>query len=286
MMTLRCVLAAALAVAVLGASAPSARTDELTQKEAFDLAKEGYIYGYPLVTMDMTRRVMTNVALPKDDHAPMGQFFNARSYPDASFRDVTAPNADTLYSTAWLDLSRNAYVLSLPDEKGRYYLIPMLDAWTNVFAVPGKRTTGTGPQKYAITGPGWKGKLPAGVKQLRSPTSLVWIIGRTYCTGTAADYKAVHALQDSYRLVPLGAYGKEYTPPRGKVDPDIDMKTAVRDQVNNLKAADYFKLLARLMKDNPPAKADAPLSPGSPGLASSRARSSISASWMRRRGRV
>src|SRR5262249_12900586 len=136
------------------------------------------------------------------------------------------------------------------------YLMPMLDGWTNVFAVPGTRTSGTEAQTYALTGPGWKGELPQGVKELKSPTSLVWILGRTYCTGTAEDYKAVHALQDRYKLVPLSAYGKDYTPPRGKENPKLDMKTAVRTQVNRLSAAAYFGLLARLMKHNPPAKAD------------------------------
>jgi hypothetical protein len=189
----------------------------------------------------------------------MGQFYNARTYPDASFKDVTAPNADTLYSTAWLDLAKEPYVVSLPDEGDRYFLIPMLDAWTTVFQVPGKRTTGDKAQTYAITGPGWKGELPKGVTEYKSPTSLVWIIGRTYCTGTPADYKAVHALQDKYSLVPLSAYGKPYTPAKGKVDPSIDMKTPVRDQVNKLDAGAYFKLMAALMKDNPPTKEDAPM---------------------------
>ena len=172
---------------------------------------------------------------------------------------MTAPNADTLYSTAWLDLAKEPYVLSLPDEGDRYYLMPMLDGWTNVFEVPGKRTTGNKAQTYAITGPGWKGELPEGVKELKSPTNMVWLLGRTYCTGTPEDYKAVHALQDKYKLVPLSAYGKDYTPPEGKVDPTIDMKTPVREQVNGLKGGEYFALLARLMKDNPPAEADAPM---------------------------
>ena len=179
--------------------------------------------------------------------------------PNASFKDVTAPNADTLYSAAWLDLSNEPYVLSLPAEGSRYYLMPMLSGWTNVFADPGTRTTGTGAQTYAITGPGWKGALPDGVKEIKSPTSMVWIIGRTYCTGTPEDYKAVHAIQDEYKLVPLSAYGKPYTPPAGKVDPSIDTKTAVRDQVNALDAGAYFKLLAELMKTNPPSPEDAPM---------------------------
>ncbi len=229
----------------------------VTAKEASETGVEAYIYGYPLVTMELTRRVMTNTEEPKDNHAPMGQFFNAAEYPKASFRDVTAPNADTLYSTAWLDLGKEPYVLSLPDEGDRYFLIPMLSAWTDVFQVPGKRTTGDKAQTYCITGPGWKGTLPAGVTEYKSPTNLVWILGRTYCTGTPEDYKAVHELQAQYKLVPLSAYGRPYTPPAGKVDPSIDMKTPVRDQVSHLDATSFFKLLAALMKDNPPAAADA-----------------------------
>jgi hypothetical protein len=149
--------------------------------------------------------------------------------------------------------------LSLPDADDRYYLFPMLDGWTDVFQVPGKRTTGTGPQKYAITGPGWKGTLPEGVKEYKSPTSMVWLLGRIYCTGTPEDYAAVHKVQDAVSIVPLSAYGKPYTPPPGEVDPSIDMKTPVRNQVNALSSAAYFNLLATLMKDNPAAEADAPM---------------------------
>jgi hypothetical protein len=241
------------------AAAPTAgaQSAKLTAAEAEKLGVDAYVFGYPLVTMELTRRVVTNVAEPKGAHAPMGQFANLREYPDASFKDVTAPNADTLYSSAFLDLGKEPYVLSLPDEAGRYYLMPMLSGWTDVFQVPGKRTTGTKAQAYAITGPRWKGTLPAGVKELKSPTNMVWILGRTYCTGTPEDYKAVHALQDQYKLVPLSAYGKPYTAPAGTVDPGVDTKTPVRDQVERLGAADYFKLMAQLLKSNPPAKADA-----------------------------
>lgn len=227
--------------------------------EALPLGVEAYVYGYPLVTMEMTRRVMTNVREPEGTRAPMGQFVRMRTYPDASFKDVTAPNADTLYTSAWIDVGQEPWVLSLPDAHDRYYLFPMLDGWTDVFQVPGKRTTGTGAQKYAITGPGWKGKLPAGVKQYKSPTALVWLLGRIYCTGTPEDYQAVHKLQDEITIVPLSSYGKPYTPPAGQVDESIDMKTAVREQVNKLTADEYFTLLAKLMKDNPANAADKPM---------------------------
>jgi hypothetical protein len=226
--------------------------------EEFWLATDAYIYGYPLVTMEMTRRIMTNVAAVEGTRGPMGHIIKLRQYPDATFRDVTAPNADTLYTTSFFDVGTEPWVLGVPDMKDRYFLLPMLDGWTNVFQVPGKRTTGTGPQTYAITGPGWSGTLPAGMKQLRSPTSLVWLLGRIYCTGTPEDYAAVHALQDQFKLMPLSAWGKPHTPPPGKVDPAIDMKTAVRDQVNRMDAVAYFTLLSQLMKANPPSAADAP----------------------------
>ena len=250
-----------VAVDVKAKAEADAKAAEALAKEveAREAAIDAYMYGYPLVTMELTRRVMTNVAAPEGTRAPMGQFVKARNYPDAAYRDVTAPNADTLYTTTWVDVSKEPWVLSIPDMKGRYFLFPMLDGWTNVFQVPGKRTTGTKAQKYAITGPGWSGTLPAGVTEYKSPTGLVWVLGRIYCSGTPEDYKAVHALQDQVSIVPLSSYGKPYKPEAGTVDSATDMKTAVRDQVNALDSAAYFKLLAQLMKSNPPAEADAPM---------------------------
>ena len=258
----RAVAAGGLGILAGTAIGQGARADEgfhpIEGLEDFWLATEAYIFGYPLLTMEMTRRVITNVAAPEGTRAPMGQLIRLRQYPDATYRDVTAPNADTLYTTAFFDVGKEPWVLSLPDMQDRYFLMPLLDGWTTVFQVPGKRTTGTGAQTYAITGPGWTGGLPTGAKEYKSATDIVWLLGRIYCTGTPEDYAAVHALQDQVRLVPLSAYGKPYTPPPGSVDPSIDMKTAVRDQVNRLDAVSYFTLLAQLMKANPPAPADAP----------------------------
>jgi hypothetical protein len=260
----RAVLKASLGTALYSLGLPALRAEEgflargIEGLDEFWVASDAYIYGYPLVTMEMTRRVITNVGKAEGTRAPMGQLIKLREYPNASFKDVTAPNADTLYTTAFLDVGKEPWVVSIPDMKGRYFLFPMLDGWTTVFQVPGKRTTGTGAQTYAITAPGWRGTLPAGVKQYKSPTSIVWLLGRIYCTGTPEDYAAVHALQDQVKLVPLSAYGKEYTPPPGTVDPNIDMKTAVRDQVNRMDAVAYFTLLADLLKANPPSLADRP----------------------------
>jgi hypothetical protein len=238
---------------------PPAATGPTPAQQNHQAAVDAYVYGYPLVTMEMTRRVLTNVAAPEGKAAPMGQVAKLRAYPTPADKEVTAPNADTLYTMAWLDLSKEPWVFGLPDMKGRYFLMPMLSGWTDVFEVPGKRTTGTKAQKFLISGPGWSGEVPAGVTELKSPTNLVWILGRIYSTGTPADYKAVHVLQDHVTLVPLSAYGKPYKPPAGEVDPAIDMTTPARDQVDHMDAASYFALLAMLMKDNPPAEADAPM---------------------------
>jgi hypothetical protein len=124
----------------------------------------------------------------------------------------------------------------------------MYEAWTNIFADPGTRTTGTGAGEFAIVGPNWHGELPPGVEEFRSSTNLVWLIGRTYCTGTPEDYAAVHAIQDQYKLVPLSAYGKPYTPPPGKVDPTIEMNVAPREQVERMDTISFFELVSELMK--------------------------------------
>ena len=141
----------------------------------------------------------------------------------------------------------------------RYYMMPMLDGWTNVFQSPGTRTTGENAQKYAITGPGWSGTLPAGVTEYKSPTGLVWILGRIYCTGTPEDYAKVRALQDKFSVAPLSSYGKSYTPPPATVDANVDMKTPTVAQVQALSVNNYFSYLAKLLKTNPPAAQDAPI---------------------------
>jgi hypothetical protein len=257
---LACLPIAAFMLATVGCDSKQSATPTPGLEDAVSTATDAYVYGYPLVTMDVTRKRFTNVAQPDAAHAPMGQLLKLRTYPAVDNHAVTAPNADTLYTTAWLDLSKEPYIFGIPDMADRYYLMPMLSGWTDVFQVPGKRTTGNKPQKYAITGPGWSGTLPAGVTEYKSPTNMVWILGRIYCTGTPQDYAAVHALQDKFTLVPLSSYGKPYTPPPGVVDPNApDEKKSVRDVVDAMDITTYFNYLAQLMKTNPPAAADGPM---------------------------
>lgn len=250
---------AAAATLALAAWAVPVQAQAITPSDAKAIAEEAYIYGYSLISVEMSRKVITNVEKPATTRAPMGQFANLREYPSAAFRDVTAPNADTLYSIAFVDVSKEPWVVSWPDMGDRYYVWEFYDAWVPVMFDPGSRTTGQKGQTYAITGPGWSGTLPEGVKEVKSPTSTVWILARTYSSGTPEDYKAVWALQDQYKLYPLSAWGKDYVPPAGKIDPTVDMKRSVRDSVNALDAAHYFQWMAELMKNNPPAPEDAPI---------------------------
>jgi len=230
----------------------------LSAEEAQKIGVEAVVYGLPLVVMDVTKRVSTNVPRPQPDaHAPINQFGNMRQYPPASDHTIVRMNVDTLYSFAWLDLSKEPIVLSVPDTHGRYYMMPMLDAWTNVFASPGTRTTGNKAGHFAVTGPGWKGALPEGVQEIKAPTKTVWITGRTQTNGPE-DYAAVHALQQQYKLTPLSAFGTPYMSPPHVVDPAVDMKLGPADQLAKMDATTFFTTLARLMAANPPPATDAP----------------------------
>ena len=159
------------ALFALGVAGTSSAETMLTPEQTYTLAREAYLYAYPIVSMDTTMRQATNVpnAATGNMRAPVNQFAHARAYPKPDERDVVRFNFDTLYSLAWLDLSNKPLVLSVPDTQGRYYLLLMLDMWTDVFAVVGSRTTGTGAGTYAIVAPGWEGAYPKASPKLSRP---------------------------------------------------------------------------------------------------------------------
>ncbi len=228
-------------------------------QEAQEIAYNATIYGFPLVIMDLTRRVFTAVAAPASEGSPVNQFGNKRVFPDATFTNVVNPNADTLYSSAWIDTAKEPIILSVPDTHGRYYLMPMLNYWADCFASPGSRTTDTGAGNFAITGPNWSGKLPEGIAELKSSTRWVWIVGRIACAGPS-DYKNVCQLQDQLKLTPLSAWGTHYMPPANvPVEPGINTKVSPLNQLLAMDALTYFNYVCQLMVDNPPYKADAPM---------------------------
>ena len=244
----------AISSPVLAADAP-----RMSPEAAHALAVNAYLYFYPLITMDITRRVSTNVEPgKKPGGGPMNMFSNIPTYPPADFKDVVRPNFDTLYSIAWLDLTKEPMVVSAPDTNGRYYLLPMLDMWTDVFASPGWRTTGTQAANFLVTPPGSSGEIPSGVTRIDAPTPYVWIIGRTKTDGPA-DYDAVHKIQAGYKVTPLSEWGKTPTPPKFAFDPSVDMNTPPKTQVDTMPADKFFAYAAELMNVVPPHLTDQPI---------------------------
>ena len=230
----------------------------ITEQEAQSIAKDAYIYFYPLVTMEVTRKQLTNVDPAKAIGAPMNNLFNVPTFPAADMKQVVRPNFDTLYSFGYADLTKEPMVVSVPDTGGRYYLLPMLDMWTDVFASPGWRTTGTQAGKFLLTPRGWSGTAPEGFTQIEAPTSYVWIIGRTKTDGPA-DYDAVHKIQAGFKITALSEWGKPPRPVEVKIDPGIDMKTPPKIQVDTMKGGDYFVYAAELLKLQPPHLTDQPI---------------------------
>jgi hypothetical protein len=228
----------------------------LTERDALDLGVEAYLYFYPLVTMDVTRQQMTSLPPGRKLGAgPMNAFAHMRAFPDAASRAVVRPNFDTLYSIAWLDLTAEPMILSVPDTDGRYYLLQLMDMWTDVFAAPGQRTSGTAAGHFGVLPPGWHGQLPAGVEGIRAPTPYVWIVGRTQTNGPA-DFAAVHRTQDGYAITPLSQWGKEPRPVPFAADPTVDTQTEPLRQVHRMPATELLAQGAELLKLHAPHPTD------------------------------
>jgi len=230
--------------------------EPVTEQEARAIGIEAYHYFYPLISMEITRLISANVPPGvRPGFGPANAFHHMTAFPDASFREVVRPNFDTLYSSAWFDITQEPLIISAPDTAGRYYLLPMLDMWSDVFAVPGKRTSGTAAAHFALVQPTWTGTLPEGVQRIDAPTPAGWIIGRTQTNGPK-DYEAVHKVQAGYRITPLSQWGREAKPAPFQPNPAVDMKTPPLVQVNTMPAARYFGMAAELMKVHPPHLSD------------------------------
>jgi hypothetical protein len=258
-MILRCVVSALLFAYVAVLPARAHADQPITEEAAHAIGVDAYLYCYPLVTMDLTRKQSVNIEPGKElGKGPMNMFVSIPAYPPADLKGVVRINFDTLYSIAWLDLTKEAQVVSAPSTDGRYYLLPMLDMWTDVFASPGWRTTGTAAGNFLVTPPSWSGTVPDGFTRLAAPTPYIWIIGRTKTDG-AADYPAVHKIQAGYKVTPLSCWGKAPEPVTVKIDPSIDMKTPPKIQVDTMPPVKYFTYAAELLKLHPPHSTDQPM---------------------------
>jgi hypothetical protein len=263
---LRLAAGAGLAGLVLAATAPIASAD---YQADFDKAKavglEGYVYGVPLVNMEKTFRKFTSVNVPMDrGFAPVNQFSYYRKLADAKDTTVVAPNQDTLYSAVWLDVAKQPMVIHVPDTGKRQNVVPMLTPYQENFAQIGNQAEGIHkPGDYAITAPGFAGTVPAGLKQIKSPYSRIWIIMRTVVDASSkADLAKGHAIQNATKLVPLNQFkrhGFDYTPARPtKVDRTIEDAKIPGTQPGQDRLAFWDQLGASLNQFPPPA-ADKPM---------------------------
>jgi hypothetical protein len=231
----------------------------MDDKLADAIAVEGYIYLYPLVLMDVTRRQITNIEKVSLSplRAPADVFLNIPAFPSAEFRAVVRPNFDTLYSSAFLDLREEPRIVSVPPAEDNYYLLPFYDMWGEVFASPGTRTTGSDAGDLAIAGPRWSGELPTGVRRYDAPTNWVWIIGRI--EASVATYDKVRAFQAGLKITPLAAWGGEPREITGTVDPSADDETEPLRQVFAMDADRFFGYASELLQEHPPHAQDYPM---------------------------
>ncbi len=229
--------------------------EDIREAAAYFLGMESYVFGYPLVMMDVTRDVLTAAPAPKADGtaAPINQLAKMPTYVSPDFKNVVRISLNSLWTTGWLDLEDEPIVLSVPDTNDRYYVFSIMNMWTDVFGSAGKRTTGTSPGNFLIAGPNWKGAAPSDIKQtFRSSTRYAWALGQTQANGPD-DFAAVNAIQAGYKLTPLSAWGRPYTPPiKVPVDSNVDVKATPPDQVARMDAGTFFNRVAMTMKDNPP----------------------------------
>lgn len=239
---------------------PSGET-EISNDELLKILGEGYLYGYPLVLMDITKNVTTNVEVPDELRplAPTNQLGHFRIFPDHTLTAIVKPNVDTYYSISWLDLSKGPQVLSMP-ATDRYYVLPFYDAYSNVFASYGTRTNGTvdGTEAltFLITGPDWKGELPDSMIHVQSPTEIAWMIGRVQVNSKEDGATKVRDIQDAMSLVPLDAYGNDsYEFEKGMVN-DAYRDIIPVKAIQELDVNEYFNRMSMLMKDYPPPSRD------------------------------
>lgn len=231
----------------------------LIKKDKIMLGAEAYLYGYPLVIMETTRVQSAKYIGPEN------QLRMVRQFPNAHFKDVVRPNVDTLYTTAFISMKEGPWVFEMPANDKRYELMPFMDAWTNVFASPGTRTSANQGTTYLLTGPEWDGQVPKDMTLLKSPTDMVWLIGRTQTNG-AADFATVHELQNRLRLtkwpqppdsLSASTDSKKDAQPSWQVSTEPSLPPVA--QMKALNTTEFFNRLMKLMVSNPPSPEDAPL---------------------------
>jgi len=254
----------ALACALLAAAPAAASADYAT---GLRLGAEAYQYGFPITEMNRIYTTSTSVNVPDGNgHGPVNRFSHTRKFADASERMVNAPNNDTPYSVAWLDLRRGPVVLHAPAIRNRFWEFELLDPWTNDFynissvskAMGPGQIRATGGGDWAVVGPRFHGRLPRGVKRVRSPYDRVWVLGRTHAR-SEADLRNVRRIQDAYSITPLSRFGTRYRPPAPR-HPDRTLYEALPAGTGpGVDPLSFYSVLDRQMALFPPPARDRPL---------------------------
>ena len=258
----RDLLASTAAAMALMLAAPKVGARGILTAPAFGiraLMLKAYIYGYAPVAAWATMGIQTAVpdANTIPGAAPINQFAYIKTLANPSETTVIRPNADTIYTLAWLDLSEQPMVISLPAVTDRYYVVPLLDAYTNEFFSLGSRTTGSGAGNYLVAGPGWSGTPPPGITLvIPAPTPTVWVIGRTLVRGPD-DLENAVAVTSQYQLIPLDQYPGPYTPPTNVpvTPPDPDFVPPEGEPATaaiGFGLPEFFQIMQEVIAANPP----------------------------------
>ena len=249
-------LCAGLSVLLTSVSCHKAE-QKVEEGEAYVRGMQTYLYGFPLVIMDLTRQVMTATPTPGEYSAPINQFQKLRTYLSPDFKNVVRISTNSLWETAFLDLQNEPVVVTVPDTKGLPMAARWLNMWTDAIGTAGTRTPEMNAGNYLITSPGWNGAAPADIKKVfNCPTRYSWMLVELSAVGPQ-DFPKIHVLQDQFKITPLSAWGKPYTPPATMpVDPNVDLTATPYDQVRLMTGQMFFKKLAHLLKENPPYATD------------------------------
>jgi hypothetical protein len=221
------------------------------EEYAYSLGMAAYSYTFPYLYMSQLRWMWTTQ--PRDPlnipYMALNHFWHATHLTNAEYRDGGSPNNDTLYSTAWVNVSEEPVILSHPDMGDRYFTFQLADYTADNFAYVGQRATGSAAGHFAIVGPDFKGKLPAGVLAL-PPAPLPWVLiaGRTLVDGEQ-DLPNVHALQKQYRLTPLSYWGK----PESELPASRDIWAPYSPKLDPLAS---WRTINRAMTESPPLESE------------------------------
>jgi len=226
-------------------------------EETEEIATEAYIYAYPLVLMEITRRIWTNVETPNGVRGPMNQFSHSKYLIDDKYTDIVGVDASTMFSSFWYDVSNEPLYVELPDSKGRYYVLELIDMWTDIFSILGTRTMGNHPQSYVLANSSWKGTIPEGAILIKSPTNIGMLIISMDFRGLT-DYPEAWKFQKQLKTVPLSSYNRQHKFPINKVNTNIDMSNPSA-QIAKMTGLEFFQVFYEATKHNAPHHNDYPI---------------------------